>query len=122
MAKKVDDKTLLAMCLTGQTQTQMAKELGMTKAQICRRINTDDFQTMLSQYRKRVLDGILTDLTANAQKSVKTLVKLLDNRNAFVQFNAASKILSMAQEYGIQKDLMRDIEDLKRLKADEEQI
>ena len=111
MAKKVDDKTLLAMCLTGQTQTQ-----------ICRRINTDDFQTMLSQYRKRVLDGILTDLTANAQKSVKTLVRLLDNRNAFVQFNAASKILSMAQEYGIQKDLMRDIEDLKRLKADEEQI
>ena len=122
MAKKVDDKTLLALCLTGKTQTEIARTLGMTKAQICRRINTEDFQTMLSQYRKRVLDGILTDLTANAQKSVLTLVKLLDNENPFVQFNAASKILSMAQEYGIQKDLMRDIEDLKRLKADEEQI
>ena len=122
MAKKVDDKTLLALCLTGKTQTEIARTLGMTKAQICRRINTEDFQTMLSQYRKRVLDGILTDLTANAQKSVKTLVKLLDNENPFVQFNAASRILSMAQEYGIQKDLMCDIEDLKRLKADEEQI
>ena len=122
MTKKIDDNTLLAMCLAGQTQTQIANELGMTKAQICRRINTDEFQTMLSQYRKRVLDGILTDLTANAQKSVKTLVKLLDNKNPFVQFNAASKILSMAQEYGILKDLMRDIDELKRLSADEGQL
>ena len=116
---KVDDKTLLALCLTGKTQTEIAKTLGMTKTQICRRINTDDFQTMLSDYRRRVLDGILTDLTANAQKSVATLVKLLDNENPFVQFNAASKILSMAQEYGIQKDIMRDIEELKRQSENE---
>lgn len=119
MAKKVDDKTLLALCLTGKTQTEIAKTLGMTKTQICRRINTESFQIMLSDYRKRMLDGILTDLTANAQKSVKTLVKLLDNDNPFVQFNAASKILSMSQEYGIQKDLMRDIDDLKKLKDEE---
>ena len=114
MAQKVDDKTLLALCLSGKTQTQIAQELHMTKTAICRRVNTDDFQTMLSDYRKRVLDGILTSLTANAQKSVDTLVSLLDNDNPFVQLQAACKILSMAQEVGIQKDLYRDIEELKR--------
>ena len=121
MAKKVDDKTLLSLCLTGKTQTQIAKELGMTKAQICRRINTDDFQIMLSDYRKRVIDGILTDLTAHAQKSVKTLVRLLDDENPYIQLQSACKILSMTQEYGIQKDLLRDIETWKEIHAREMQ-
>lgn len=115
MKRKVDDKTLLSLCLTGKTQTQIAKELGMTKAQISRRVNTEQFQAMLSDYRKRVLDGVLTDLTANAQKSVQTLVELLDCENPFVQLKAACKILSMAQEYGIQQELMREIEELKEI-------
>ena len=122
MTKKVDDKTLLALCLTGKTQTQIAKELGMTNAQICRRINTDDFQTMLSDYRKRVLDGVLTDLTAHAQKSVKTIVRLLDNENPYIQLQAACKILSMSQDYGIQKDLMRDIEAWKEARENEDDV
>lgn len=122
MTKKVDDKTLLALCLTGKTQTQIAKELGMTKAQICRRINTDDFQTMLSDYRKKVLDGVLTDLTAHAQKSVQTIVQLLDNENPYIQLQAACKILSMSQDYGIQKDLMRDIEAWKEARESEADV
>ena len=122
MTKKVDDKTLLALCLTGKTQTQIAKELGMTKVQICRRINTDDFQTMLSDYRKKVLDGVLTDLTAHAQKSVKTIVQLLDNENPYIQLQAACKILSMSQDYGIQKDLMRDIEAWKEARENEADV
>ncbi len=122
MTKKVDDKTLLALCLTGKTQTQIAKELGMTKAQICRRINTDDFQTMLSDYRKKVLDGVLTDLTAHAQKSVQTIVQLLDNENPYIQLQAACKILSMSQDYGIQKDIMRDIEAWKEERESEADV
>lgn len=119
MAKKVDDKTILALCLTGQTQTQIARQLGMTKAQICRRINTDEFQAMLCDYRKKILDGVLTELTASTQKSVKTLVQLLDNESPSIKLQAACKILSMAQDYGIQKDLLHEIEVWKLASAEE---
>lgn len=119
MKKKVDDKTLLALCLTGQTQTQIAKELHMTKAQVCRRINTTAFQELLNDYRNKVLDGVLTDLTAHSQKAVLTLVSLLDDDNSFVRLKAAAEILHTTQDYGIQKDLMRDIELWKQSKENE---
>lgn len=120
MVKKVDDKTLLALCLTGRTQTQIARELGMTKAAICRRVNTDDFKKMLSDYRKRILDGVLTELTANTQKSVQTLVQLLDNKNPFVQLQSACKILSLSQEYGIQNDLLHEIDKIKQIQEEQQ--
>ena len=119
MKKKFDDKTLLALCLTGHTQTQIAKELHVTKAQVCRRINTTAFQELLNDYRNKVLDGVLTDLTAHSQKAVLTLVSLLDDDSPFIQLQAASKILQLAQDYGIQKDLMRDIELWKQSKENE---
>ena len=117
---KVDDNTLLTMCLSGASQVQIANELGMTKAQICRRVNSPEFQNTLAEYRKRVLDGVLTDLTANAQKCVQTLVDLLDNDNPSIQLQAACKILSLSQEYALQRDILRDIEELKVSKGRED--
>ncbi len=115
---KVDNDTLLFLCLSGKTQTQIAKELGMTKTQVCRRMKTDTFQELLSTYRKKVLDGVLTELTANAHKSVETLVELLDDSNSFARLQSACKILALAQEYGIQKDLLQDIEEWKQQQKD----
>lgn len=113
ITKKVDDKTLLCMCLTGKTQTAIAKELGMTKVQICKRVNTPEFQALLSDYRKRIIDGVLTDLVAHSQKAVKTLVALLDDKSAFVRLNAACRIISITQDFTVQRDLLADIEKLK---------
>ena len=114
MAKKVSDDVLLAFCLSGKTQTAIAKELGMTKAQICKRIKQPEFQETLSEYRKKVLDGTLADLTANARKATQTLVKLLDDDNPFIQLKAATQILSMTQDISIQKDLMKEIEEIRK--------
>ena len=110
---KIDNETLLAKLLSGQSQADIARELGMSKVQVCRRVNTEEFQSMLSDYRQRVLDGVYADLNANARKAVDVLVSLLDDPNAFVRYNAACKILNSVQEYGLQRDLMKDIQDLK---------
>ena len=119
---KVDDSTLLTMCLGGATQAQIADELGMTKAQICRRVNSPDFQNVLADYRKRVLDGVLTDLTANSQKCVQTLSELLDNDNPSIRLQASCKILSLSQEYALQRDILRDIEALKETRQRTEEV
>lgn len=111
MGYKIDDSKLMALCLTGRTQTQIAEELGMTKAQICRRINKPSFQEMLSAYRKQVLDAVLTELTAYSQRSVETLVSLLDDESSFIKLQAACKILALAQDYGVQRDILRDVEE-----------
>ncbi len=114
MKKKVDDATLLSLVLTNNSQTQIAETLGMTKAAICRRIKSPTFQDLLADYRKRVLDGVLTALTSNAYRSVDTLVELLDDDNPYIRYQSASKILSLSQEFGVQYDLLRQIENIKQ--------
>lgn len=120
MARKLKDEDLLLLMLSGKSQTVIAKELGVTKATITRRVHTKEFSDMLAQYRKKVLDGVITDLTTNAQKSVRTLVQLLDEENPNVRFNAASKILQLTQDYSLQNDLMRDIEKIKQAQQEQE--
>ena len=120
MARKLKDDDLLLLMLSGKSQTVIAKELGVTKATITRRIHTPEFAEMLAQYRKKVLDGVITDLTTNAQKSVSTLVQLLDEENPNVRFNAASKILQLTQDYSLQNDLMKDIEEIKLAQREQE--
>lgn len=112
--KKVDDKQLLALCLSGYRQTDIARELKMTPAAVSRRINKPAFQDMLAEYRKRVIAGAMTELTANTQKSVNTLVELLEDESSFIRLKASSKILELAQEYSVQNDIMRDIEEWKQ--------
>lgn len=120
MARKLKDDDLLLLMLSGKSQTVIAKELGVTKATITRRVHTPEFAEMLAQYRKKALDACMTDLTTNAQKSVSTLVQLLDEDNPNVRFNAASKILQLTQDYSLQTDLMRDIEEIRQAQQEQE--
>lgn len=67
----------------------------------------------MSVYRKQVVDSSLTQLTTHAQKSIQVLAELLDDKNAFVRFNSASRILSLIQDFTAQVDLMKEIQELK---------
>ena len=115
MAKrqKIDDKTLLYLMLTGKSQADIAKMLNMTRTQICRRVNTQEFRKILSEYRTKMIDGILSELSINALKAVNVLVELLDSDNDFVRFNASSKILSLVHDYNLQNDLLHELEEIK---------
>ena len=110
---KISNETLLCMVLSGKSQADIAREMGMSKEQVCRRVNAPDFQDLLAEYRKKMVDNVYVDLTANAQKAVTVLVDLLDDSNPFVRYNSACKILSALQDYSIQQDLMKSIEELK---------
>lgn len=120
MARKLKDEDLLLLMLSGKSQTVIAEELSVTKTTITRRIHTPEFAEMLAQYRKKILDGVITSLTTNAQKSVNTLVQLLDEESPSIRLNAASKILQLTQDYTLQTDLMRDIEEIKQAQREQE--
>lgn len=114
MKKKLDDISLLRLCLEGKTQSQIAKEYGLSISQVCRRINAPKFQEQLSQHRKAILDSVLSTLTHASSEAVKALVDLLQSENGYLRFSAASRILSLVQDLCIQNDLLKQIEAIKK--------
>lgn len=113
MPKKISDEQLLILCLQNKTQKQIAEEFKMTPSQINRRIRSPEFSALLSDFRKKIIDGVMTDLTAAAKSAAKTLIDLLDDTNPFIRLQASCKILSLAQEYSIQCDIIKEINELK---------
>lgn len=118
MARKIRDEDLLPLMLSGKSQVAIAEELGVTRAAVCNRVNDPDFVEVLAQYRRRILDGIVTDLTSSAQKCVATLEQLLDDDSSSIRLSAASKILSLVQDYSIQHDLLRTVDRIDRERED----
>lgn len=120
MAQKVKDEDLLYLCLCGKTQKEISKALRITPATVNRRINTPQFKDMLSDYRNKAIENVLTNLTAVAGKAVSTLTELLDDNSPYIRLKACSKVLELVQDYNLQTDIIRDVEDLKARKEKEE--
>ncbi len=118
---KISDEILIAELLSGKPQSQIAKEYGLTKQQVCRRTNSPKVQKSLAEYRKATLDSVYHGLAAHAEKAVNKLVELLDDKNPFVVYNSSCKILNTLQDYSLQQDLYRDIEELKEAQRTEQQ-
>lgn len=110
---KVSDEELLTLCLSGMTQRQIATKLGMSQPQVCRRMNKPEFQSLLGDHRKQCVDSVMTQLVDASQEAVKVLVELMQDRNPFARFSAASRILALTQDYTVQKDLISEVERIK---------
>lgn len=121
MANKIQDEDLLLLVLSGRSQTDIAKKLHCTKATVNRRIHSKEFSELLSEYRRKRIDTALTSLTDGVQKAADTLKELLDSDNDFVRLHASSKILQQAQDFSLQNDLLRDIEEIKKALEEQEE-
>ena len=111
--RRVSDDDLLRLAVTGISKRQIAKEVGMTPTAVTNRFKEPELAQKLAECRRMMLDSVITKLTANTERAVDVLAELLESDNQFVQFNAASKILSMSQDYQLQHDLMQEVERLK---------
>ena len=110
---KIKDEAILPLVLAGYSQRQIAEMLNATPTTISKRIKRKEFAEQLSAYRQSILDNTITRLTSLSNRAVDVLAELMEDDNSFVKFNAASKILSMSQDYSIQSDLLRQIEELR---------
>ena len=111
--RRVSDDDLLRLAVTGISKRQIAKEVGMTPTAVTNRFKEPELAQKLAECRRMMLDSVITKLTASTERAVDVLAELLESDNQFVQFNAASKILSMSQDYQLQHDLMQEVERLK---------
>ena len=85
----------------------------MTQPHVCRRMKRPEFQELLRAHRKSVLDTIEAELADSATKAVKVLERLLDHKNGYLRFSAASRIISLTMDVSTQKDLLHEIEKMK---------
>ncbi len=110
---KISDTKLLALILSGESQTAISEQFNMTVAAVNRRVNNPDFQALLAEYRRDVLDSVLTSLTSKSQKAADVLISLLDDKNSFIKLQASKNLLALVQEFSLERDLLRQVEELK---------
>ena len=112
-ALKIDDCTLISAYLRNSgNQTMTAKELGMTKAAVCRRLKNQNLQILLRENRKKILDSTLNQIIALNQKSAAVLADLLTNENPFVKLQAVRQITSISKDFIVINDLQTRLDEL----------
>ena len=89
-----------------------AKELGITKAAVCRRLKNENLQTLLRENRKKILDSSLNQIIALNQKSAAVLAELLTNENPFVRLQTVRQITALSKDYLVINDLQTRLDEL----------
>ena len=112
--RKISDDDLLLALLTTESQTAAAKQLGCSKVTISRRIQDPQFKEKLNLYRRTLLDTVSNKLVQSTSKAVDVLIALLDSESESTRYNTASKILSIAQDFIVQEDIMQRLDKLEQ--------
>ena len=89
-----------------------AKELGMIKAAVCRRLKNQNLQILLRENRKKILDSTLNQIIALNQKSAAVLAELLTNENPFVRLQTVRQITALSKDYLVINDLQTRLDEL----------
>lgn len=118
MARKLNDDDIILALITSKSQTEAAKKLGVTKQTITRRVSDPGFKNMYSEYRKNILNNINTQLVNSSQEAVNVLFNLMHSNNEMIQYNACSKVLSLAQDYISMQDIIERLDRLESPKND----
>ena len=110
---KVDDSTLISAYLRNSgNQTMTAKELGMTKAAVCRRLKSEKLQILLRENRKKILDSTLNQVISLNLKSAAVLSELLTDENPFVRLQTVRQITALSKDYLVINDLQTRLDEL----------
>ena len=109
---KVSNEEILNAILTNQTQKAAADSLGISPVTLCNRLKTPKMRQLLTAYREKQLDTIMSRLLASSEKASKKLDNLMDSENEFVAYNSASKVLQLSNDYIVTHDIKHRLEAL----------
>lgn len=115
MSKLNNEQLLTAYVSSGFNLSETAKALGVCRQTVAKRVQTPEFQALLTEYRKNLFQQSSQILLENTLRASKALVKLLDSSNENVRLQSAVKILNLSADYTTIDDLEQKLNSLKEI-------
>lgn len=113
---KIDNQKLLISYLeNGFNLSETAKALGVCRQTVAKRVNSDEFQELLTVYRKNLFQQSSQILLENTLRASKALVKLLDSKSENIKLQTAVKILNLSADYTTIDNLEQEFNSLKEI-------
>lgn len=115
MAKISNEELLVAYLRSGFNLSVTAKALGVCRQTVAKRINSDEFQELLTEYRKNLFQSASQQLLEATTKSSATLIKLLNSKNENIKLQTAVKILNLSCDYVTIDNLEQELNSLREI-------
>lgn len=115
MSKLNNEQLLTAYIANGFNLSRTAQKLNLCRQTVAKRVNSDEFQELLTVYRKNLFQQSSQILLENTLRASKALVKLLDSSNENVRLQSAVKILNLSCDYVTLDDLQQELNSLKEI-------
>lgn len=113
---KIDNQKLLISYLeNGFNLSETAKALGVCRQTVAKKVQTPEFQALLTEYRKNLFQQSSHILLENTLRASKTLVKLLASSSENIRLQSAVKILNIANDTTVIDDLQQELNSLKEI-------
>lgn len=115
MSKLNNEQLLTAYVSSGFNLTRTAQQLNICRQTVAKRVQTPEFQALLTEYRKNLFQSASQNLLENTVKASRTLVKLLNSKNENVKLQSACKILNLSADFTTIDDLQQELNSLKEI-------
>ena len=113
---KISNEEILVSYLeNGFNLSETAKTLGICRQTVAKRIKSDKFQALLSEYRKNLFQQSSQILLENTLRASKVLSKLLDSQSENIKLQSAVKILNLSADYTTIDDLEQELNSLREI-------
>lgn len=115
MSKLNNEQLLTAYIANGFNLSRTAQQLNICRQTVSKRIKSNEFQALLTEYRKNLFQQSSQILLENTLRASKTLVKLLASSSENVRLQSAVKILNLSCDYVTLDDLQQELNSLKEI-------
>lgn len=115
MTKIDNEQLLMAYIANGFNLSKTAQQLQICRQTVAKRVNSDEFQELLTEYRKNLFQSASQQLLEATTKSSATLIKLLNSKNENIRLQSAVKILNIANDTTVIDDLEQELNSLKEI-------
>ena len=113
---KIDNEQLLTTYIeNGFNLTKTAQKLNLCRQTVAKRVQTPEFQELLTVYRKNLFQESSQILLENTLRASKTLSRLLDSSSENVKLQSACKILNLSADFTTIDDLQQELNSLKEI-------